>query len=806
MSFKIKKAAVLGAGVMGAGIAAHLTNAGIECYLLDIIPFELTDDDKKKGLTEKSPAWRNRFAANGLAAVTKSKPASFFTKKNAPMVTIGNFEDNLNWLADVDWVIEVVVENLKIKQELFAKVEKVIKPTCIVSTNTSGIPIKDISAKFGPALKKRFLGTHFFNPPRYMKLMEIIPGEQTDKDVVDYMVKFSEETLGKGVVICKDRPNFVGNRIGVFDLSDCIKLMVEKKLKVDEVDAIVGKALGHPGTAVFGTMDLVGLDVGYHVGKNLYDAVPDDEARDTFKSEPFLEKMIENKWLGNKTKQGYYKKTKDANGKTVKLMIDIDTMEYVPAGKPKFDSISAAKKMENVADSIKHVFNADDKAGDFARAYLCKTFIYSANRVGEICDDIMAIDNAMKWGYNNKLGPFEAWDAVGVKEAIEVMKKLKLKVPKKVEEMLKKGCESFYATKADGKYYYDFEKKGYAKIDENPKIILLPDLKSRSKIVKENESATLIDIGDGVVCLEFHTKMNSIDEPLTQMLAASCDIVEKDFAGMVVANHDERAFCAGANVFAVLVAAQKGEWDLLEKSIEALQNGNMRMKYLEKPVVTAPAGLALGGGCEIAMHGARCLPNGETYMGLVEVGVGVIPAGGGCKELLVRLTEGIPDGVIEGGLNMQYHMGKAFENIAMAKVATSAAEAMELGYIRKSETINMSRDQQIYEAKQLVKSLVMAGYKPPRPALIPVMGENFRGICEAVLYNMRHGNYISDYDFHIARKLGHIISGGDCAEGTYVTEQELLDLEREAFLSLCGEQKTQDRIMSLLSTGKPLRN
>ncbi len=806
MSFKIKKAAVLGAGVMGAGIAAHLTNAGIECYLLDIIPFELTDADKKAGLTEKSPAWRNRFAANGLAAATKSKPASFFSKKNASMVTIGNFEDNLKWLADVDWICEVVVENLKIKQELFAKVEKVIKPTCIVSTNTSGIPIKDISAKFGPALKKRFLGTHFFNPPRYMKLMEIIPGEQTDKDVVDYMVKFSEETLGKGVVICKDRPNFVGNRIGVFDLSDCIKLMVEKKLKIDEVDAIVGKALGHPGTAVFGTMDLVGLDVGYHVGKNLYDAVPDDEARDTFKSEPFLEKMIENKWLGNKTKQGYYKKTKDANGKTVKLMIDIDTMEYVPAGKPKFDSISAAKKMENVADSIKHVFNADDKAGDFARAYLCKTFIYSANRVGEICDDIMAIDNAMKWGYNNKLGPFEAWDAVGVKEAIEVMKKLKLKVPKKVEEMLKKGCESFYATKADGKYYYDFEKKGYAKIDENPKIILLPDLKSRSKIVKENESATLIDIGDGVVCLEFHTKMNSIDEPLTQMLAASCDIVEKDFAGMVVANHDERAFCAGANVFAVLVAAQKGEWDLLEKSIEALQNGNMRMKYLEKPVVTAPAGLALGGGCEIAMHGARCLPNGETYIGLVEVGVGVIPAGGGCKELLVRLTEGIPSGCVEGGLNLQYHIGKAFENIATAKVATSAMEAMELGYIRKSETINMSRDQQIYEAKQIVLSLNVAGYKPPRPAQIPVMGENFRGLVEGIIMNMRYGKYISDYDLFVSRKVAHILSGGDCAEGTYVSEQEILDLEREAFLSLMGETKTHERIMHMLTKGKPLRN
>jgi 3-hydroxyacyl-CoA dehydrogenase len=806
MSFKIKKAAVLGAGVMGATIAAHLTNAGIESYLLDIIPFELTDDDKKKGLTEKSPAWRNRFAANGLAGVTKSKPASFFTKKNASMVKIGNFEDNLKWLADVDWVIEVVVENLKIKQELFAKVEKVIKPTCIVTTNTSGIPIKDINAKFSAGLKKRFLGTHFFNPPRYMKLMEIIPGADTDKEVVDFMVKFSEETLGKGVVICKDSPNFVGNRIGVFDLGDVIKLMVEKKLKIDEVDAIVGKALGHPGTAVFGTMDLVGLDTGYHVSKNLYAAVPDDESRDVFLAEPWQEKMIENKWFGNKTKQGYYKKVKDASGKTTKLMLDIDTMEYVPAGKPKFDSISAAKKMENVADSIKHVFNADDKAGDFTRAYLCKTFIYSTNRIGEICDNIMAIDNAMKWGYNNKLGPFEAWDAVGVKEAVEVMKKLKLKVPKKIDEMLKKGCESFYTTKPDGKYYYDFEKKGYAKIDENPKIILLPDLKSRNKIIKENASASLIDIGDGVACLEFHTKMNSIDEPLTVMLTEACDIVEKDFVGMVVANHDERAFSAGANVFAVLTAAQLGQWDLLEKSIASLQDGNMKMKYLSKPVVTAPAGLALGGGCEMAMHGARCLPNGETYMGLVEVGVGVIPAGGGCKEILVRVTEGIPDGCIEAGLNLQYHMAKAFENIAMAKVATSAAEAMELGYIRKTETINMSRDQQIYEAKQIALSLVLAGYKPPRPALIPVMGENFRGLVDAIIMNMRYGNFISDYDLVVSRKVAHILSGGDCAEGTYVSEQEILDLEREAFLSLMGETKTHERIMFMLTKGKPLRN
>jgi 3-hydroxyacyl-CoA dehydrogenase len=806
MSLEIKKAAVLGAGVMGATIAAHLTNAGIECYLLDIIPFELTEDDKKKGLTEKSPAWRNRFAANGLAGATKSRPASFFTKKNASMIKIGNFEDNLNWLADVDWICEVVIENLKIKQDLFAKVEKVIKPTCIVSTNTSGIPIKDISAKFGANLKKHFLGTHFFNPPRYMKLMEIIPGEETDKKIIDYMVTFSEKTLGKGVVICKDSPNFVGNRIGSFDMSNAQRIMVDKKLKINEVDAIVGKAIGRPGTAIFGTLDLVGLDTGMHVQKNLYDAVPNDESRDMFLPLPFGQKMMENKWLGNKTKQGFYKKTKDEKGKSVKLMLDYETMEYVPSDRPKFASIEAAKKKEDVAESMKAAFFGDDIASEFIREYLCKNFIYSANRVGEICDNIMAIDNAMKWGYNHKLGPFESWDAVGVKESLEVMKKLKLKVPKKVEEMVKKGCESFYTTKEDGKYYYDFEKKAYAKVDENPRIIFLPDLKSRNKVVKENASASLIDIGDGVVCLEFHTKMNAIDNDFTAMQNEALDIVEKDFVGLVIANHDERAFSAGANVFQVLTAAQMGQWDLIEQGVEALQGANMKMKYLSKPVVTAPAGLALGGGCEIAMHGARCLPNGELYIGLVEVGVGVVPAGGGCKELLVRLTEGIPDGLIEQGFNLQYHMGKAFENIAMAKVATSAAEAMELGYVRKSEKINMSRDQQIFEAKQLVLMLAADGYRPPRPALIPVMGENFRGLTNAILQNMYYGKFVSEYDVHVSKKVAYVLSGGDCAEGTFVSEQEILDLEKEAFVSLCGEKKTQERIMYMLNKGKPLRN
>jgi 3-hydroxyacyl-CoA dehydrogenase len=806
MAYEIKKAAVLGAGVMGATIAAHLTNAGIECILLDIVPFELTEADKAQGLTEKSPAWRNRFAENGLAGVLKAKPAGFYTKKNASMIRTGNFEDHLGWIAEVDWVIEAVIENLKIKQELFARVEKIVRPDCIVTTNTSGIPIKDITAKLTPRLKGHFLGTHFFNPPRYMKLLEIIPGTETLPEVVAYMSRFCEQVLGKGVVICKDVPNFIGNRIGSYDISNAIHLMLEKKLKIDELDAIIGKALGRTGMAIFGTLDLVGLDTGAHVTKSLYAAVPDDEMREMFVQAEFMNKMIELKWLGNKTGQGFYKRTKEADGKRGKLVLDYNTMEYVPAGKPKFASVSDARKKadEGVAETIKIMFNGTDVAGDLTREYLCNNFIYAANRIPEICDNIVGIDNAMKWGYNHQLGPFETWDAIGVKEAVEVMKKLKKKIPKKVEEMLKNGFKTFYLKKEDGLYFYDFETKEYVKLEPDPRIILLPDLKDRNKVVKKNSSATLIDIGDGVACLEFHTKMNAVDDGMIEMILGSCDVVERDFVGMVVGNHATN-FSVGANVFKVLIAIQKGDWDILEQQIADFQNANMRMKYLSRPVVTAPAGLALGGGCEIAMHGAKCQPCGETYIGLVEVGVGVIPAGGGCKELMVRMTEGLPDGVIDAGLNLQHLYAKAFENIAMAKVATSAVEGMELGYIRKTEGISLSRDQQLWDAKQAVLGLAKF-YRKPTPVQIPVMGENFRGMADAILYNMRHGNYASDYDVHVSRKVAHIMSGGDCAEGTLVTEEEILALEREAFLSLCGEKKTQDRIMHMLNTGKPLRN
>ena len=805
MSYEIKKAAVLGAGVMGANIAAHLTNAGIKCLLLDIIPFELTDADKKKGLTEDSPGWRNSFAANGLASALKSKPASFYSKKNASMIAVGNFEDDLDKLSDVDWVIEVVIENLKIKQDLFARVEKVVRPDCIVSTNTSGLPIKEISANFSKNLKERFLGTHFFNPPRYMKLLEVIPGEETKKEVVDYITRFCEDVLGKGVVICKDVPNFIANRIGTFDISNAIKIMVDKGLTIPELDAIIGKGVGRPGSSIGGTMDLVGLDTGYHVMNHLHEAVPDDEMSDYFVPSEFMEKMMEKKWLGNKTKQGFYKKTKDEKGRRVKLALDYNTMEYVSFKKPKYASVSEAKKAEGGFEvQLRTLFNGEDIAAEVVREYLCRNFIYAANRIPEICDTVVAIDNTMKWGYNHRMGPFETWDAVGVREAVEVMKKLKLKVPKRITEMLKAKCETFYLKKEDGNYYYDFETKAYVKLGDKPKIILLPPLKEREKVIKTNLGASLVDMGDGVACLEFHTKMNAVDEDVTRMIYDSCDVVEKDFLGLVVANHGTN-FSVGANIFQVLVAIQKGDWDLLDTMIHDFQYANMRMKYCEKPVVTAPAGMALGGGCEMAMHGAKCQPAGETYIGLVEVGVGVIPAGGGIKESMVRVTEGIPDGAVKNGLNMQTYYQKVFENIGMAKVATSAMEAMELGYIRKTDGISLNRDHQIWDAKEVVLGLSKF-YKKPKPAMIPVMGDNFKGMAESILHNMRQGNYISDYDLHVVTTLAGVISGGDCAEGTYVTEDWILDLEREAFMSLGGESKTQDRIMHMLTTGKPLRN
>ena len=804
MAYEIKKAAVLGAGIMGASIAAHLTNAGIDCILLDILPPALTEDDRRKGWTEETPAWRNKLAANGLAQVVKAKPAAFYTKKNAARIRTGNFEDHLAWLKEVDWVIEAVVEDLEIKRHLLGRIEGHLNPACIVSTNTSGLSVRDIIAPAGAGLKSHFICTHFFNPPRYMKLLEVIPCAETLPEVLAFMVKFCEDVLGKGVVVCRDVPNFIGNRIGVFDIANAMHLMIEKDMTIEEVDAIVGKELGRPGTALFGTVDLVGLDTAMHVMTHLYEAATGDEMRDLYRPPDFLGAMVDRKLLGNKTGRGFYRRSKNEKGDKVKEALDYKTMSYVSLVKPRFPSLGAAKKTDNLIDKVRTLFHAEDRAGEFVRDYLCNNFIYAANRIPEICDTITGVDCAMKWGYNHQLGPFEMWDAVGLEASLAVMEKLNKAVPEKIREMVQRGCRSFYDKREDGLYFYDFAAKDYVRMPEHPRVIFLPSLKERNRVILQNESASLIDIGEGVACLEFHTKMNVLDDLVIKLIFESCDTVEKDFLGMVIGNHGAN-FSAGANVFKVLMAIQMGNWDVLESLVGAFQQANMRMKYLSKPVVAAPAGLTLGGGCEICLHTAACRPLGETYIGLVEAGIGVIPAGGGTKELMVRIVGDLYPDVVEAGLNMQPFYAKIFETIAMAKVATSAVEGKELGYFRRNDCISMNRDQQLWDAREVVLGLSRF-YRRPDPPLIPVMGENLRGIATAILYNMRHGNYISDYDVHVAQKLVHVLSGGDCAEGTFVTEQEILDLEREAFMSLCGEAKTQDRMMHILNTGKPLRN
>ncbi len=800
----IEKAAVLGAGVMGASIAAHLANAGVECVLLDIIPPEVREKDRLKGWTEDTPAWRNSIAYNALAALLKARPAAFYTGKNASLIRTGNLKDNLNWLSDVDWVVEAVVEDLKIKQELFARVEKCVGADCIVSTNTSGLPIKDISAHLGYRFKKNFLGTHFFNPPRYMRLVELIPLRETSKKVLRRMTTFCEEYLGKQVVVSRDVPGFIANRIGNFDMATAIRLMMEMEMSVEEVDAIVGN-LGRPASSIFGTLDLVGLDIAHNVMTNLHNALTGDEKRDVFAPPGFIDEMMNRRWLGNKTGQGFYKKTKSDGGRDVKLALNYRTMEYTPQAVPESASLSRAKeKKGDASEKIRIMLDGADSASQFAREYLCRDFLYAAGRVSEVCENILSLDRAMKWGYNHQLGPFETWDAVGLRKSLPLMEGMGLDVPAKIKDMLAAGCETFYRRKADSRYFYDFEKKGYVKEDVNPRHIILASLKERGKTVRHSAGASLIDLGDGIACLEFHTKMNAVDDDMMQMILACCDLVEKDFVGMVIGNNDLN-FSAGANIQKLLAHCRQGSWELIGQAVSAFQGLNMRLKYLSRPVVTAPTGLTLGGGCEIAMHGAACRPCGETYMGLVEAGVGLIPAGGGCKELLLRLTEGIPDGLLEAGLNLQHYCIKAFDNIAQARVSTSAQQAVELGYIRKGENITLNRNRQLFDAKQAALAIAQF-YRKPRPALIPVMGENFRGLADVILSNMRQGNHISDYDAHVARKAAYVLSGGDCPEGTLLAEQEILDREKEAFLSLCGEPKTQDRIKHMLETGKALRN
>jgi len=806
MGYKIDKVAVLGAGVMGSGIAALLASLGYDVLLLDIVPFgEPSEKEIAKGITKDSKAWRNKLSEAGLKGALKAKPAAFYTKGDASRVTTGNFDDDFEKIADCDWVIEVVIERLDIKKQVFEKVEKYRKPGCIVSTNTSGLSIHAMTEGRSDEFCEHFLGTHFFNPPRYLRLLEIVPHEKTKPEVLDFMKWFCTERLGKGVIIAKDTPNFVANRIGVHGMMYVMSLVERGEFSIPEVDTVMGKPMGRPKTASFKTADLVGLDTLYHVAKTVYDTVPDDEERDVFSPPKYLEDMIEKKWLGNKTKGGFYKKEK-VEGETKRYVLDVSKMEYVPLEKIRFDSIGQAKKISDLGERVKFIVNAEDKAGQLAWKVTARSLAYTSRRIPEIADDIVTVDRAMKWGFNFEAGPFEGWDAIGVRESVERMEADGLVVADWVKEMLDKGFETFYTEKDGSTYYYDLNKKDYVKLEEDPKAIKLETLRKKNKVVWENDEATLYDMGDGVLCLEFHNEfMNAIGPDIIEGMNEAAELLETEdkWVGLVIGN-ESPAFSAGANVGIILMAINSEQWDQVEGIVKQFQDVNMRLKYGPKPVVAALAGIAVGGGCEITMHANRVVANPESYIGLVELGVGVIPAGGGTKEMVLRQVEHLlPD--FNGDLLP--FAGKAFENIAMAKVATSAKEAVDFGILRKSDRLVPNRDYLLYEAKQAVLGLIKEGYEPGKPKTdIPVAGEYAWGAFALFAQQQSEAGYVTEYEVFMAKQLAKVISGGAVREGTKVSEQYLLDLEREIFVLLCQQEKTKERIMHFVMNKKPLRN
>ena len=799
----IERAAVLGAGTMGATIAAHLANAGIPTLLLDIAPRELTADEEAKALALDSPQVKNRIARTGFENLKKTRPAAYMLSGNARLITVGNFTDDMTKLKNCDLVIEAVVENLDIKHKVFTEVEKHRKPGSIIASNTSGIPIKSIAEAFGDDFKKHFLGIHFFNPPRYMKLVEIIPTEWTSPEISCQIAGLLDRRLGKGVVPAKDRPNFIANRIGTFGMMATVHEMLAMGFTPTEVDQMTGKAIGHASSATFRTSDLVGLDVLVHVNKNLYPAVPDDENRDVFRVPDVIDTMLEKKLLGDKTKGGFFKKTKNSEGKTEILELDLKTFEYKPQEKTKFPPLDAAKQVEDLPKRVKTLVWGDDRVGEFFWKTSSRLFRYAANRIPEIADTIVEIDNAIKWGFGWEIGVFETWDAVGVSESVERMRREGQPVPENVQKMLDSGAETFYRDEDGKRSYYDLIAGEYRPMPERPGVIVLKSLKDRTGVIKSNPGASLIDLGDGVACLEFHSKMNSIGGDTVQMMNFALDEVERNFEGLVVGNQGGN-FSAGANIMLLLLAAQEEEWDDISMMVRALQNAVMRLRYSPKPVVTAPYGLTLGGGCEITIHGDSVRAAAETYIGLVEVGVGVIPAGGGTKEMTMRAMDAakaVPDA------DPLAFLKKTFEMIGMGKVATSAQEARAWGFLRDEDSISMNGDRLIADAKQGVLSLAASGYVPPvERSDILVLGEACESAMKLALHMMKQGGFISDHDQLIGRKLAHVMSGGSLNHPTEVSERYLLDLEREAFVSLCGERKTQERIAAMLKTGKPLRN
>jgi len=791
---EIHKVAVLGAGTMGARIAAHLANASVPCVLLDIVP---------EGTGPEDPIARNRIAQAGLDAALKSRPPAFFVPEAARLITIGNFEDHLGLIGDCDWIMEAVTENREIKRALYRKVLQHRKPGTIFSSNTSGISIGSLAEGMPEEFRRNFLGTHFFNPPRYMRLLELIPTPDTHPEVIQKIADFGERVLGKGTVIAHDTPNFIANRIGTFFTNAVLRRMVEDGYSIEEIDLLTGPVMGLPKSATFRTIDIVGLDVMVHVVENLAEALPDDERRDLFALPDFVKEMHSRRLLGDKTGGGFYKKIKAGDGSSEILTIDLKTFEYRERQKAWFPSVDMARNIEDTGKRVAALFDSPDRVGDFYRKLLGDCFHYAAMRIPEISDDLISVDNAMKWGFNWELGPFELWDAVGVEKVLVQWKQDNRPIPPLVEALVGSGVKTFYTSSQGVKQVFDLASRQYKTVETPPGVLLLASLKDRKKEIKRNAGASLIDLGDGVACLEFHSKMNTIGPDTIEMVHSALKVLSDGFEALVIGSQGAN-FSAGANLMLLLMAIQEEEWDEVDRMIRAFQDANMALKYAPKPAVAAPYGLTLGGGVEVSLHCARIRAAAETYMGLVETGVGLIPAGGGTKEMLVRAMDAVP---ADDQADPFTYVKEVFLNIGMAKVSGSAEEARRLRYLSERDSISMNRDRQIADAKQLALDVARLGYRPGLPRTdIRVLGQEAFSRMKLGLHLMRRAERLSDYDVVIGTHIARVLSGGEFTSPQTVSEQYLLDLEREAFLSLCGQKKTQERIQHMLKKGKPLRN
>jgi 3-hydroxyacyl-CoA dehydrogenase len=799
----IRTAAIVGAGNMGAQIAAHLANVGIPSLLMDVVPGELLPEEHKRGLTLQSPQVRNRITKGLFDRARKLSPAPLFVPEAASLIRIGNVEDNLPEIKEADWVLEAVLERMDLKVALHAKIAAHARPDALVTTNTSGLSIAGMVKDLGPEYRRRFFGTHFFNPPRYMRLLELIPTSESDPALLKSFAEFGEAVLGKGTVRAKDTPGFVANRIGCFDMQQVVWLMMEEGLSIDEVDAITGPAMGRPKSATFRLGDIVGVDLLSQMGRNLRQYLGSDPHAPIFRPVDFIEDMVKRGWWGEKKGQGFYQRVQTPQGREIQTL-DYRTMTYRPQHKPQFPSLEAASRLPDAAERLRALCAASDKAGVFAWKHLSSVLCYAAERLPEIADDVVTVDNGMKWGYNWELGPFETWDALGVRQTVDRLAKEGRAVPAVANNLLSAGKTSFYDQRDGQRLFFDLGNRGYAPEVESPKVIHLPRLHRASKVVRSNAGASLVDLGDGVACLEFHTKMNVIGGDQMGMLRESLEEVRKNYAGLLIGNQGPH-FSAGANLTLVLTQIQNQDWDEIDLMIRQFQKATSTLRQFEKPVVAACHGYTLGGGCELAMGCDHIVIAAETYLGLPEVGVGLIPAAHGTKEMLIRCTEQV---IRSEEADYIPGIRHAWETIGLAKVSTSAPEAAKLRYLRSAETtLVLNPAWLLGEAKAQVLHMAGQGYRPrPQRTDIPAVGESGLSFFKMVLHQMRVGGQISEHDQKVGTKLAHILCGGDLTSLHFVSEQYIMDLEREAFLSLCGEPKTAERIKHTLKTGKPLRN